>query len=129
MLIHCKKCNTKSSVTEIQELEDIKDFTNRILIVGICALCNKKIAMLVETRIDDKKTFFDKYYDFEALKVIKREKKRLKNKTFEQDTKYYKWIYGASVEIKNRSGKVVQIRQYACDYRTNKRVLIKTINC
>lgn len=128
MLIHCKKCNSKNSVTEVQELEDIENFTNRILIIGVCRNCNKDIAMLVETRKSDNKPFIDSYHDIEAIKVIKREKKRLKNKVVEADTRYYKWIYGKNVEIKNKNGKVVQIRQYACDYRTNKRKLIKTIN-
>lgn len=128
MLIHCKKCNSKNSVTEVQELEDIEGFKDRILIIGICKVCEKEIAMLVETRKADDKPFIDSYHDIEAVKVIKREKKRLKNKVIETDTRYYKWIYGKNVEIKNKNGKVVQIRQYACDYRTNKRKLIKTIN-
>lgn len=128
MLIHCKKCNSKNSVTEVQELEDIEGFTDRILITGICRVCEKEIAMLVETRKTDNKPFFDSYHDIEAVKVIKREKKRIKNKIIEADTKYFKWIYGKNIEIKNRSGKTVQIRQYACDYRSNKRKLIKTIN-
>lgn len=128
MLIHCKKCNSKSSVTEIQELVDIEGFTDRVLIIGVCRVCDKQIAMLVETRTADNKPFYDKYHDIEAEKVIKRERKRIKNKVIEADTRYYKWIYGKNTEIKNKDGKTVQIRQYACDYRTNKRKLIKTIN-
>ena len=84
--------------------------------------------MLVETRKTDNKPFYDRYHDIEAVKVIKREKKRIKNKVVEADTKFFKWVYGKNVEIKNKNGKTVQIRQYACDYRTNKRKLIKTIN-
>ena len=55
MLIHCKKCNSKNSVTEVQELEDIEGFKDRILIIGICKVCDKEIAMLVETRKEDDK--------------------------------------------------------------------------
>lgn len=128
MLIHCKKCNTNSSVTEVQELEDIEGFTDRILIIGTCRVCDKEIAMLIETRTEDDKPFIDHYHNEEAVKVIKREKKRIKNKVVDADTKYFKWVYGKNVEIKNKDGKTVQIRQYACDYRTNKCKLIKTIN-
>lgn len=128
MLISCKNCNTRSDVTEIQELDDIEGFSDRILIIGVCTTCNKDIALLVETRTKDNQTFYDRYHDEEAIKVIKREKKRIKNKSVEADIKYFKWIYGKNIEIKNKDGKTVQIRQYACDYRTNKRKLLKVIN-
>lgn len=128
MLINCKFCNTKSNVTEIQELKDIEEFTDRLLIIGQCRCCNKQIAMLVETRISDQKTFIDKFHDKKAIEVINREKKRLKNKTVESDTKFYKWVYGKNVEIKNKKGQVVQVRQYACDFRSGEKQLTKTLH-
>ena len=96
MLMSCKNCNTRSDVTEIQELDDIEGFSDRILIIGVCTTCNKDIALLVETRTKDNQTFYDRYHDEEAIKVIKREKKRIKNKSVEADITHESHEYFAT---------------------------------
>ena len=39
----------------------------------------------------------------------------------------YGWIYGVNTEIRNKSGKVTQIRQYASDYYGNKNIQKKIL--
>ena len=58
MLIKCVKCNVKNEVIEIQELEDIANFSERLLIIGVCRACNSKLVSLVEIRNSDKKSFY-----------------------------------------------------------------------
>lgn len=125
MLIKCVKCNIKNEVIEIQELEDITGFSERLLITGVCKACNSKIASLIEIRNSDNKVFIDSFSGAEAINVIKRERKRLKNKTLCH--KYKGFVYGKNKEIRNKKGEVTQIRQYASDYATGKRTLVKTL--
>lgn len=125
MLIKCVKCNVKNEVIEIQELEDIANFSERLLIIGVCRACNSKLVSLVEIRNSDKKVFIDSFAGIEATNVIKRERKRLKNKNLNH--KYNGFVYGKNKEIRNKKGEVTQIRQYASDYKTGKKTLIKTL--
>ena len=128
MLLHCEVCNTKNNVLEIQELEDIKDFTDRLLIIGKCKVCNSDIALLVEIRKADNKTFIDNLHGNNAKKVIKRESKRIKNKqNLSSEKQLNGWVYGVNKEIKDKKGNIKRVRQYACDYSTNKKRLEKTI--
>ncbi len=128
MLINCKNCNEKSIITEVQELNDINGFTDRLLFIGNCGACNHSLATLVEFRISDDKVFIDNFSGSEADKVIKREKRRLKNKqVYNDDIKFHGWVCGCNVERKNKKGKVTSIRQYACDFRTGRRRFEKLI--
>lgn len=128
MLISCGVCNSKSAVIEILELKDIKEFTNRILIIGKCPVCYTDIAALIEIRIADNKTFIDRFTGDNALKVIKRERKRLKNKQdFNLRNNLQGWIYGINKEHRNKFGEVTSIKQYSCDFKTGKKKLEKTI--
>lgn len=128
MLINCKNCNEKSIVTEVQELNDINGFTDRLLFVGSCAVCNQSLATLVEFRVSDDKVFIDNFSGSEAEKVIKREKRRLKNKqVYNDDIKFHGWVCGCNVERKNKKGIVTSIRQYATDFRTGRRRFEKLI--
>ncbi len=103
-------------------LQDIKGFTARKLYV----IAEDK-AILFETRIEDKKTFVNELIGIEAVKTIYREKKRVIKVLPKIDYSYLKgWIYGHNVEIKNKKGKITQVRQYASDFRKNK-ILVKKI--
>lgn len=122
-------CGQNITCGNVWFLQDIKGFTKRKLFIGYCFNCKNKVVILSETRIDDNKTFLNELRGIEAVKTIYREKKR-KVAVFpniKTDT-LYGWIYGVNVQIKNKKGQVVQVRQYACELRTNKRKLIKTIN-
>lgn len=125
MLIKCAKCRKSNEVIEVQELKDIKNFSDRLLLIGVCKNCNSRIVALVERRNSDKKVFIDSFVGAEALKVIKLEKKRIKNKTLKH--KYNGFVYGKNKEIRNKKGDVTQIRQYASDYSTGKQTLVKTL--
>ncbi len=121
-------CNKKVKNAELWILKDIKGFEARKMFVGFCTECKNKVVTLVETRIEDKKTFVDNLVGIEAVKTIFREKKR-KIETFSnmEVSKINGWIYGKNVEIKNRKGETTKIRQYATDYSTNKKNLVKAI--
>lgn len=125
MLIKCTRCNINSEVIEVQELENITDFSERLLVLGFCKTCRNRIAALIERRNSDNKIFVDSFWGDKAINVIKREKKRIKNKTLKH--KYNGFVYGKNKEIRNKKGDVTQIRQYASDYSTGKQTLVKTL--
>lgn len=125
--ISCAKCNFKNDVIELQELKDLPEFYNRILIIGKCNACFEDIASLIEIRKSDDKVFIDSYYGDNAIKIIAREKRRIKNK-FSSGHNYSSFVYGINKEIRNKKGEVIKIRQYATDYLTSTKTLIKTIN-
>ena len=114
---------------EIWILKDIKGFTSRKLFIGRCSFCKELAIDLIETRISDNKIFINQLTGIEAVKTIYREKKR--KLTVIPDIKtnnLYGWIYGHNVQIRNKKGDVVQIRQYASDFKGNK-ALTKKIVC
>ena len=124
--ISCKNCDSKNDYLEFQELKDLPDFTKRMLLVGKCRKCQEVIATLIEIRKSDKKEFVDSYFGPEAIRVVKREKKRTKAKKT-NGNKFQGFVYGINVEIKNKKGEITKVRQYAADYSTNKRNLVKSI--
>lgn len=128
MLISCGVCNTKNKVIEVQDLYEIKGFTDRYLIIGLCSKCNRDIALLIETRIEDHKTFVNKTTGYEAIKTIRREQKRVKHKqSFNSKNNLQGWKYGLNKQRVNKYGKITSIKQYSCEYKTNKTNLEKTI--
>ncbi len=128
MLVQCGVCGAKNNVFEVLELKDIKDFTDRLLIISKCKVCRNDLAQLIEVRKIDNKPFTDTFFGTEAQKVIKRELRRLKNKrTFSQHKHFQKWVYGLNKEYKNKKGDIVRIKHYACDFATGNKRLEKTI--
>ena len=75
-------------------------------------------------------TFFEKYFYSGGAKRIKEKLKNEVVSTMLGFQKKYKmpsgFKYGKNLEIK-RGGKIIEIRQYACDFYGN-RVLVKKIN-
>lgn len=121
-----KCCNKPILQCEIWLLEDLKNFTARKLYTAKCPICKENLVILYEKRISDGKIFKQKYTKLEAIKTLYREKKRIAaifHKTGKIDLNG--WLYGHNVEIKNKQGKVVQIRQYASDFYNNKRLVKK----
>ena len=126
-MIKCKKCGLKNKIYELQELKSLEEFEFRFLIIGFCFNCKTKIIELVEKRTSDNKVFISKYYGDVAEKIVKREKKRLKNRLIEAN-KFRGFVYGINKEIRNKKGEITQIRQYAADYSSGEKELIKVIN-
>ena len=64
-----------------------------------------------------------------AFKILSREQKR-KITAFpkiEYNT-LYGWIYGHNVQIRNKKGKITQIRQYASDFYGQKQLVRKAFS-
>jgi len=121
-----KCCNKEVKCEEIWFLKDIKGFGARKLYAGKCPHCKDDVALLVEKRTDDGKIFCNNLTKIEAVKALYREKKRIK-KVFKgvKSTFLYDWIYGQNVEIKNKHGKVIQIRQYSSNFK-GQRIPVRT---
>ena len=114
-------CSNPIVLSEQWYLKSIRNFVERKLAIGKCAKCGEYALVLSEKRNEDGKTFVQYINGIEALKVAKRETKRVLNRTFiNNDTNVIGWVYGVNVEIKNKKGKIVQIRQYASDFSNNK---------
>ena len=121
-------CNKKITQGELWILKDIKGFTKRKLLLGKCPICGDDVCLEVQTNTKSNKTFSNLYTGIEAVKTIYRAKK-LKLAmipTIKYDA-LQNWVYGKNSQIKNRQGKVTQIRQYASNYQTDEQTLIKTI--
>lgn len=109
--------------TKMLFLFDNKDFRHRMVKVGICPKCKKKVVEIIEERKADGKVFYEQKSGYEAISYLAKitsnvdytsEKKREKNIPIG-------WKFGINIETK--SG---EIKQYACDFNNNKE-LIKTI--
>lgn len=127
MILRCNFCLKSLKTYKIWYLENIKNFTNRKLFIFKCPTCKTLTVVLKETRAEDGKVFTDKIKnDNEMLKVIYREKKRLIKEEISSDLNTVNgWLYGTNVEIKNRKGKVVQIRQYSTTFGGDKQLVKK----
>ena len=112
-----KCCNEKLKQGNVWLLRDIKGFTARKLYIGKCRICGEDSVILIEKRISDNKTFINYLGGIEAVKTIFREKKR-KVAVYPdiEINGLYGWIYGQNIQIRNKKGQVVKIRQYAADF-------------
>lgn len=126
MQIRCIKCDVKNDVIEIIDLADLEHFENRLLLIGKCEVCKKDIAQLIEIRKEDEKVFVNNFWANSAKKIIKKEFKRIKIKT-NNKIKFYGFAYGINKEMKNKKGEVVRIKQYSTDFKSDNKLLIKTI--
>lgn len=129
MLIICGNCNLRNNVSEVQDLKDVEKFTDRSILISRCKSCGTVTIQLIEVRKEDDKLFVDTAFGLKAQNILKREAKRLKVKQIQPDeTRLNGWVYGLNRERKNKYGKVTSVRQYACDYKTDKTKIEKTIN-
>ena len=123
--IQLKCCDKKISIGEFWFLSDCPKFTKRKLYIGTCPVCKEDVSVLLETRLKDGKVFVQKFKGVEAVKTIYREKKRKLSAILNVNVRSLNgWVYGKNIEIKNKKGEVVQIRQYASDFDGN-RALVK----
>lgn len=125
MIINCKSCNSKNKVIEIVTLKDSSIAENRMIFKSFCSKCNQEYAMYLEIRKDDKKAFFKKKNKDELSRLIGKERKNILS--FDKYNTCSGWRYGINKEIKSKTGKVLKVRQYSADYKTNKAELEKEI--
>lgn len=125
MKLNCV-CGESIFKCELWILKDIKDFEARKLVIGYCPKCHKPTISLSEKRITDGKIFVDTASGNDAMKIINAETKRMLCKYYKMETQSLSgWIFGVNKEIKNKEGQTTQIRQYASDFRGNKKLIKK----
>lgn len=123
-----KCCKQIINSGELWILQDFKGFTKRKLLKGKCTICGDDVCMQIMTNASTNKTYFNVYTGIEAVKTIYREKKRIIT-TFPniKSSALFGFVYGINKEIRNKKGEVTQIRQYSTDFKTNKKILTKTL--
>lgn len=97
-----------------------------------CPYCNQYQAWISEKRIEDNKVFVNVLKGKAAINFVARENKakRIVQTLPDFYSKSLKgWLYGVNVQIKNRKGEVVKIRQYSCDMATGEKTLEKVVSC
>lgn len=127
MIVHC---NVSFRPEFIWFLIDTEDFTNRRLEVGICPVCEHKLARLVETRITDNVTFETLRTRRKANRLINSLKDEIhftnldcmnKNKTL------YGWRYGETKEVIKKDG-TKTITEKAVDFYGHKTIIKEEIH-
>ena len=122
-----RHCNSVFSAEDIWFLLDSGEFLKRKLYIATCPICNKEMALY--SCLDLNGNYFEKYYYSNGARKIKdRLKKEIVSTMLGFKTKYkmpYGIKYGENKEIK-KNGKIVAIKQYACDFWGNK-ILVKKI--
>lgn len=123
-----RHCNSVFSSDDIWFLLDKDNRIQRKLYLANCPICNKKIALYsyFDTKSDN---YFEQYFYSGGVVRIKEKLKSDVTSTMLGFKNKYKtpsgFKYGKNVEVK-RLGKVVGIKQYACDFFGNK-ILVKQI--
>lgn len=128
MILSCNYCNEKLLKNfRIWILKDIKGFEQRELFVSRCDKCKQICVVIKEKRITDGKVFVNKIpKEKDALKTLARESKRIIKEIIDTDfSSLNGWVYGTNIEIKNKQGQVVQVRQYATDFNKKKELVKK----
>ena len=122
-----RHCNSVFKAQDIWFLLDAEDEKERKLYIANCPICNKDMALYSCKKNSGE--FFEKYYYSGGARKIKEKFKKQITSTMLGFRDKYKmpsgFKYGENKEIK-KNGKVVEVRQYACDFWGNK-ILIKKI--
>ena len=120
-----RHCNSVFSAQDIWFLLDSDNEINRKLYLAICPICNKEMALYCAVLADG--SVFEKYYySGGAVKIKQRLKSQITSTMLGFKTKYkmpFGFKYGVNKEIK-RNGKIIGVKQYACDFWGNK-ILVK----
>lgn len=125
MFVHC---NRKFKSFEIWFLYDNKDFTKRKLYLATCPVCGACVVRLVETRKYDGEIFKKTYYKKDAENLTQKMIRQVEYTN--ADIKKFKKMpfglcYGENIEIHNKKGEIIEIRQKRCDYFGTKEVILK----
>ena len=124
-----RHCNSVFQAQDIWFLLDNAKFSKRKLYIANCPICNKK--MVLYSYCDTVTGYFHEQYFYSggAVRVKEKFKKEVVSTMLGFQKKYKApsgFKYGKNVEIK-KDGKIVEIRQYACDFYGNQ-VLVKKID-
>ncbi|MBQ7287571.1 MAG: hypothetical protein IJW73_07415 [Candidatus Gastranaerophilales bacterium] len=122
-----RHCNSVFQANDIWFLLDCNNQTNRKLYLANCPICNKEM-VLYSCRNNDGSCFEKYYYSNGARKIKEKFKKDVTSTMLGFKTKYkmpFGIKYGLNKEI-IKKGKVVGVKQYACDFWGNK-ILVKKI--
>ena len=96
--------------------------------MATCPSCNQIVLSMTEKRVDDGKVFItENLYGKRAINVLYKEKNNILEKIEIKDCSRIRWAYGQNVQIKNKQGQVIKVRQYAKDFSSGKRTLEKEI--
>ena len=124
-----RHCNSVFKAEDIWFLLDNEEQFKRKLYIAKCPICNKEMALYC--CYEKNNCYFEKYYYSNGARKIKeRLKKDITSTMFGFKTKYKMpsgFIYGENKEIK-RNGKIICIKQYACDFWGNKILVNKIRN-
>ena len=122
-----RHCNSVFKAQDIWFLLDNEEFKNRKLYLAFCPVCNKEMVLYSANTANN--LIFEKYYYSNGARKIKEKFKKDVVSTMLGFKNKYKmpsgFKYGLNKEIK-KNGKIVEIRQYACDFWGNK-ILVKKI--
>jgi len=111
-------------------LKDLNGFSNRKMFCYNCPNCGVFRVVISETRISDNKVFLNTLKSNEAVQFVAKEyssKRVIQTIDNYKTDKFNGWVYGKNVQIKNKKGKVVRIKQYSADMKSNKTTLTKVI--
>ena len=121
-------CKQKIQRGELWLLQEIKGYTNRKLYKAHCPICDEDIVLYVHKNTATNKVYPEIIRGINAVKLLYKEKKRRLQVFANVETdKLYGWIYGINSEVRNKDGNVVQIRQYASDFKGNKALVKKVL--
>ena len=125
-----RHCNSVFSSDDIWYLLDKGNFIQRKLYLAKCPICSKKIA-LYSSFNNKTNSFFEQYFYSGGVGRIKEKLKSEVTSTMLGFRNKYKapfgFKYGKNVEVK-KLGKIVGIKQYACDFYGNKILVKQTDN-
>ena len=125
MFVHC---NLKFRADETQFLYDNEHFIKRKLKIGRCPVCNKLVARLIETRIEDGYISDVMYVKGKAEKVINALQDEVARSSLDNIPvlrTLYGFRYGENIERTNKKTGETVITQKACDFNGNKEVVKK----
>ena len=121
-----RHCNSVFPATDIWFLLDKDEQCKRKLYLAHCPMCNKEMVLY---SYFDGKNYFEKYYYSNGARKIKERFKKDVTSTMLGFKNNYKtpsgFKYGINKEI-YKNGKIIGIKQYACDFWGNK-ILVKKI--
>lgn len=123
MFVHC---NLKFRADEIQFLYDNEHFIKRKLKIGRCPVCNKLVARLIETRIEDGYVSDVLYVKGKAAKLINSLQDEVARSSLDNipvPKTLYGFRYGENTERINKKTGVVTVTQKACDFNGAKEVV------